>query len=66
MPVFSPVELAQLREQHGADRDVDADAQRVVPLTTLSNPFCARRSTSSRYFGSRPAWWMPTPWRRKR
>ena len=37
-----------------------------VPLTTLSSPCCASFSTSSRYFGRRPAWCRPMPWRRKR
>ena len=32
------VELAQLREQHGADRDVDADAQRVGAADDLEQP----------------------------
>ena len=32
-----------------------------VPQMTLSSPFCASCSTSTRYFGSRPAWCRPMP-----
>ena len=37
-----------------------------VPQMTLRWPSWASRSTSSRYFGSMPAWWTPMPWRTKR
>ncbi len=32
-----------------------------VPQMTLSRPACASCSTSTRYFGSSPAWWTPIP-----
>ena len=32
-----------------------------VPQTTLSRPRAVSFSTNNRYFGSKPAWWMPTP-----
>jgi hypothetical protein len=36
-----------------------------VPQTTLSRPQAVSFSTKNRYFArSRPAWWLPQPWRR--
>ena len=35
-----------------------------VPQMTLRRPCWVSFSTRTRYFGSRPAWWMPMPWRR--
>jgi hypothetical protein len=32
-----------------------------VPQMIFRRPSCASFSTSSRYFGSSPAWWTPTP-----
>ncbi|SIK38361.1 Uncharacterised protein [Mycobacteroides abscessus subsp. abscessus] len=37
-----------------------------VPEMTRRMPLRASRSTRRRYFGSIPAWWTPTPWRRRR
>jgi hypothetical protein len=37
-----------------------------VPEMTLSRPCCESCSTSSRYFGRSPAWWMPMPERSTR
>ncbi len=34
-----------------------------VPQMTLRSPRWVSFSTSTRYFGSSPAWWMPMPWR---
>ena len=37
-----------------------------VPQITLSKPRCANCSTSTRYFGSNPAWCKPIPCRSQR
>jgi hypothetical protein len=57
------VVFEELGEHHGADRHVHADAQRVGAADTFSRPRWVSFSTSTRYFGSSPAWWMPMPWR---
>ena len=42
---------------------VDAGAERVGPADHLQQPGCASCSTSTRYFGSSPAWCRPMPCR---
>jgi hypothetical protein len=49
------VVLAELREEHGADRDVDAHAERVGAADDLEEPCWLSFSTRRRYFGSSPA-----------
>ena len=56
------VELGQLGEQHGADRHVDADAERVGAADHLRADPAGRGSRrAADSFGSMPAWCTPTP-----
>ena len=65
-PTFSPSNFASLVNSTVRIGMFTPTPSVSVPQITCSSPCCASCSTSSRYLGSRPAWWMPMPARKAR